>query len=70
MSKKSTLPPQKGVRQNVVTKKENLQDHIQKMYANAKKMAARTQERIKGKVLVPHPSLKNTWIYVDAAEQS
>ena len=26
-------------------------------------MAKKAQEKIKGKQLVPHPTLKNTWIY-------
>jgi hypothetical protein len=29
----------------------------------ALEMAAIAQEKIKGKELVPHPTLKNTWIY-------
>lgn len=49
----------------VRTKKENMSDHIHSMYSNAKKCAAITQKKLEGKIMIPHPDMPKTYIYVD-----
>lgn len=56
---------QKIKKENVLTKKENMSDHIASMYSNAKKMASVTQKKLQGKVMIPHPTIPKSYIYVD-----
>jgi hypothetical protein len=53
----------KGTRQNVGGKKHFIDIEKIDLRTNAEKMAVIAQKQIEGKTMVPHPTLKNTWIY-------
>ena len=56
-------PQPKGTKQNIG--KEKVYKDIEKidLRTNAEKAALIAQHKIKGKTMVPHPTLKNTWTY-------
>lgn len=60
--KKRNTPVKK---KNILTKRENMQDHIHGMYSNAKKMAKEAQSKLEGKKMIPHPTIPKAYIYVD-----
>ena len=53
-----------GTRKNISEKKYDRHEETNRLKKTAKKMAEEVQKKIEGKTRIPHPDIKNAWIYV------